>query len=149
MWKHIQESVDTHGATSHTLRHSYLTYAVGATTDFKTIQGISGHSDVFTLMNRYAHPQEEKKIELSEEMTKILTQKSDSSETLWVLICKGLRAVENPKSQILAKSKNIKKLWKPYKSRLPEEWSIADSNRWPPHCQCGALPAALMPLNGG
>ena len=82
MWKHIQESVDTHGATPHTLRHSYLTYAVGATTDFKTIQGISGHSDVFTLMNRYAHPQEDKKVELSEEMTKILTQKLDSSKTL-------------------------------------------------------------------
>lgn len=82
MWKHIQESVDTHGATPHTLRHSYLTYAVGATTDFKTIQGISGHSDVFTLMNRYAHPQENKKVELSEEMTKILTQKLDSSKPL-------------------------------------------------------------------
>ena len=74
MWKHINESLDMHGATPHILRHSYLTYAVGATTDFKTIQGISGHSDVFTLMNRYAHPQEEKKIELSEEMAKILTQ---------------------------------------------------------------------------
>ncbi len=82
MWKHILESVDMHGATPHTLRHSYLTYAVGATTDFKTIQGISGHSDVFTLMNRYAHPQENKKVELSEEMTKILTQKLDSRERL-------------------------------------------------------------------
>ena len=57
-----------------TLRHSYLTYAVGKTSDYKTIQGISGHSDVFTLMNRYAHPQEEKKIELSEEMSKILSE---------------------------------------------------------------------------
>ena len=46
-----------------------LTYAVGTTTDFKTIPGISGHSDVFPLMNRYAHPLEEKK-ELAEEMTK-------------------------------------------------------------------------------
>ena len=82
MWRHIQKSIDMHGATPHTLRHSYLTYAVGATTDFKTIQGISGHADVFTLMNRYAHPQEEKKIELSEEMTKILTQKLDSPKPL-------------------------------------------------------------------
>ena len=24
-------------------------------------------------------------------------------------------------------------------------WSIRDLNPWPPHCQCGALPAALMP----
>lgn len=82
MWRHILESIDMHGATPHVLRHSYLTYAVGATTDFKTIQGISGHSDVFTLMNRYAHPQEEKKIELSEEMTKILTQNAASPKTL-------------------------------------------------------------------
>ena len=82
MWKHILESIDMHGATPHILRHSYLTYAAGATTDFKTIQGISGHSDVFTLMNRYAHPQEEKKEKLSEEMAKILTQKSDSSKEL-------------------------------------------------------------------
>ncbi len=82
MWKRIQESVDMHGATPHTLRHSYLTYAVGATTDFKTIQGISGHSDVFTLMNRYAHPQEEKKVELAEEMTKILIQNAASPKTL-------------------------------------------------------------------
>ena len=26
-----------------------------------------------------------------------------------------------------------------------KKWSIGDSNPWPPHCQCGALPAALMP----
>ena len=82
MWRHILESVDMHGATPHVLRHSYLTYAVGATTDFKTIQGISGHSDVFTLMNRYAHPQEDKKVELAEEMTKILTQNAASPKTL-------------------------------------------------------------------
>ena len=79
MWWRIQKTVDMHGATPHTLRHSYLTYAVGTTTDFKTVQGISGHADVFTLMNRYAHPQEEKKVELSEEMSRILTEKLPSS----------------------------------------------------------------------
>ena len=82
MWRRINESINMHGATPHILRHSYLTYAVGATTDFKTIQGISGHSDVFTLMNRYAHPQEEKKVELSEEMAKILTQNVQRTQTL-------------------------------------------------------------------
>ena len=82
IWKHINESINMHGATPHTLRHSYLTYAVGATTDFKTIQGISGHSDVFTLMNRYAHPQETKKVELSEEMAKILTSNVQQSQSL-------------------------------------------------------------------
>lgn len=65
--------IDLHGATPHILRHSYLTYAVGATTDFKTIQGISGHADVFTLMNRYAHPQEDKVIELTNEIAEVLT----------------------------------------------------------------------------
>ena len=72
MWKRITTTIDMHGATPHTLRHSYLTYAVGATTDFKTIQGISGHADIFTLLNRYAHSQEDKVLELSEKMAQIL-----------------------------------------------------------------------------
>ena len=72
MWKRITTTIDMHGATPHVLRHSYLTYAVGATTDFKTIQGISGHADIFTLLNRYAHSQEEKILELSEKMSQIL-----------------------------------------------------------------------------
>ncbi len=36
--------------------------------------------------------------------------------------------------------------------RLPAypvfRWSISESNRWPPQCHCGALPAALMPRTG-
>ena len=31
------------------------------------------------------------------------------------------------------------------KHRLSLWWSIGDSNPWPPHCQCDALPTALMP----
>lgn len=73
MWYRINKTIDMHGATPHVLRHSYLTYAVGETNDFKTIQGISGHADIFTLLNRYAHPQEEKKKELSTQMEKLLT----------------------------------------------------------------------------
>lgn len=69
----IKKKIDLHGATLHVLRHSYLTYAVGETTDYKTVQGISGHADVFTLMNRYAHPQAGKVRELSENMHKILS----------------------------------------------------------------------------
>ena len=60
MMKRITDTIDMHGATAHILRHSYLTYAVGETSDFKTIQGISGHADLNTLINRYAHPQEDK-----------------------------------------------------------------------------------------
>lgn len=72
MWKRIRTTIELHGATPHVLRHSYLTYAVGATTDFKTIQGISGHSDIFTLLNTYAHSQDDKVLELSEKMAEIL-----------------------------------------------------------------------------
>ena len=31
---------------------------------------------------------------------------------------------------------------------LLSDWSIRDSNPWPPQCECGALPAALIPHNG-
>ena len=74
MWKRIRNTIDQHGATPHVLRRSYLTYAVGATTDFKTIQGISGHADVFTLLNTYAHSQDNKVLELSGKMSQILTK---------------------------------------------------------------------------
>ena len=70
----IKSTINLHGATAHILRHSYLTYAVGETTDFKTIQGISGHSDLGTLINRYAHPQEDKIRDLVEKMHKRLAQ---------------------------------------------------------------------------
>lgn len=69
MWERINKTIDMHGATPHILRHSYLTYAVGETTDFKTIQGISGHADLSTLLNTYAHPQEEKVRKLSQKMS--------------------------------------------------------------------------------
>ena len=36
MWRRISTTIDMHGATPHTLRHSYLTYAVGTKMDFKT-----------------------------------------------------------------------------------------------------------------
>lgn len=92
MWNRITKTVDLHGATPHTLRHSYLTYAAGLTSDIKTIQGISGHADAFTLLNRYAHPQEEKIDELSTEMSKLFTQKvvlSGTGESLVSQCSKG------------------------------------------------------------
>ena len=45
--------------------------------DTKTVQGISGHADLFTLLNRYAHPQEEKVKDLSETLALVLTQKAE------------------------------------------------------------------------
>lgn len=71
MWKRINK-INLYGATAHVLRHSYLTYAVGETTDYKTVQGISGHSDLGTLLNRYAHPQEAKVKALTQTMHKVL-----------------------------------------------------------------------------
>lgn len=72
MWSRINKTIDMHGATPHILRHSYLTYAVGLTTDYKTVQGISGHADMNTLLNRYAHIQQDKVEELSHSMHSFL-----------------------------------------------------------------------------
>ena len=38
---------------------------------------------------------------------------------------------------IARKARKIKELY----------WSIRDSNPWPPQCECGALPTALIPHN--
>lgn len=73
MMERIKSTINLHEATPHTLRHSYLTYAVGETTDYKTLQGISGHSDLGTLMNRYAHPQQDKIQKLVESIHQRLT----------------------------------------------------------------------------
>ena len=81
VWNRIKKTINLHGATPHILRHSYLTYAVGSTTDYKTVQGISGHSDLFTLVNRYAHPQETKVIDLTNEIAGILTNKLPNQES--------------------------------------------------------------------
>ena len=73
MWNRINKTIDMHGATPHSLRHSYLTYAVGLTTDYKTVQGLSGHADMNTLLNRYAHIQKDKVEELSHTMHSFLS----------------------------------------------------------------------------
>ena len=72
MWRRINKQINLYGATAHVLRHSYLTYAVGETTDYKTVQGISGHADLGTLLNRYAHPQQAKVKALSQTMHNML-----------------------------------------------------------------------------
>lgn len=73
MWSRINKTIDMHNATPHILRHSYLTYAVGLTTDYKTVQGLSGHADMNTLLNRYAHIQQDKVEELSQSMHSFLS----------------------------------------------------------------------------
>ena len=72
MWERINKTINMHGATPHVLRHSYLTYAVGETTDYKSVQGISGHADLNTLLNTYAHPQATKVKQLTDSMSRSL-----------------------------------------------------------------------------
>lgn len=73
MWRRINKCIDMHKATPHVLRHSFITYAVGESNDYKTVQGLSGHADMNTLLNRYAHPQEAKMKMLSQKINQILT----------------------------------------------------------------------------
>ncbi len=59
MWNRIIKQVDMHGATLHTLRHSFLTMASNSGIEPKTIQALAGHADVSITMNRYVHAQVE------------------------------------------------------------------------------------------
>ena len=50
-------------------------------------------------------------------------------------------------TNVLITSVTTSQFWspaKPVKSRVCD-WSIRDSNPWPPQCECGALPTALIP----
>ena len=61
-WERICRTINMHGATAHVLRHTYITMAA-AHLDIKTLQTITGHSDISTTMNRYAHGREDKIIQ--------------------------------------------------------------------------------------
>ena len=51
----INQKIDLYGATPHVFRHSYISALAEAGVDLKTIQQISGHSNVSTTMGIYAH----------------------------------------------------------------------------------------------
>ena len=59
-WNRIKKAVDLHSATAHVFKHSYLTCAVGESSDNKSLQKIAGHADIRMTMNRYVHAQPEK-----------------------------------------------------------------------------------------
>lgn len=59
----IERTIDMHGATAHIFRHSYATMLNDTGASPKTIQGIIGHADISTTMNRYVHGVEEKAVE--------------------------------------------------------------------------------------
>lgn len=56
LWKHINNTVDLHGATPHVLRHTYLTRLASLKDiDPKTVQALAGHGDFQITMNTYVH----------------------------------------------------------------------------------------------
>lgn len=63
MWQRIGRTIDLHGATPHTFRHTYITLAASSGIDVKTLQSIAGHSDIKMTMERYAHKRDEKIVE--------------------------------------------------------------------------------------
>ena len=63
MWQRISRTIDLHGATPHTFRHTYITLAASSGIDVKTLQSIAGHSDIKMTMERYAHKRDEKIVE--------------------------------------------------------------------------------------
>lgn len=58
-WDRIGVQIELYGATSHILRHTFLTLLAGEGIDPKTIQAIAGHGDIAITMNRYVHAQNE------------------------------------------------------------------------------------------
>ena len=54
MFNKIKKTVDLHGATPHSFRHTFITAAAGRL-DPKQLQEIAGHSKCDITMNRYAH----------------------------------------------------------------------------------------------
>jgi len=59
----IERKIDMHGATAHIFRHSYATMLNATGASPKTIQGIIGHADISTTMNRYVHSDKEQEVE--------------------------------------------------------------------------------------
>jgi len=55
MWRRIGRTIDLHGATPHTFRHTFISTAIGAGVDPTTVQGVAGHSTVAITMNIYSH----------------------------------------------------------------------------------------------
>lgn len=77
-WERINKQIDLHGATLHSLRHTYITLA-SSETDIKTLQGVAGHSTVTMTMDKYAHTQTSKVLELGRKMDSIYS--SDGHRT--------------------------------------------------------------------
>ncbi|MBR2824585.1 MAG: site-specific integrase [Clostridia bacterium] len=79
-WERITKQIDLHGATLHSLRHTYITLA-STETDIKTLQGVAGHSTVTMTMDRYAHTQTNKVLELGRKMDSIYSSDGHGTDT--------------------------------------------------------------------
>ena len=59
----VAAACDIHGATFHTLRHTFATRAIEFDFDPKSLSEILGHANVNITLNRYVHPSMEFKCE--------------------------------------------------------------------------------------
>lgn len=59
LFDRIEKKLNLFGATPHVFRHSYITVMAKTDIDLKTIQRISGHSNISTTLNIYTHTREE------------------------------------------------------------------------------------------
>ena len=72
LYKSISGKINLYGATPHVFRHSYITTLAKADIDLKTIQRISGHSNITTTLNIYTHTREEEIQEAGAKIGKLL-----------------------------------------------------------------------------
>ena len=58
-WERIGRTINLHNATTHILRHTFITLVASTGIDVKTLQSIAGHADISTTLNRYSHSRTE------------------------------------------------------------------------------------------
>ena len=63
------ETIDLHGATPHVFRHTYISIAVAAGVDPKTVQAIAGHADIEITLEVYAHVRQKSVEEAGEKIS--------------------------------------------------------------------------------
>ena len=72
LMRRLKKRVNLHGATTHVLRHPYLTMLAGEGVDLKTLQTIAGHANIQTTMDIYVSPRTDKITAAGETMDKLL-----------------------------------------------------------------------------
>ena len=98
-----------------------------------TKDDISGHADVFTLVNRYAHPQEYKVIDLTNEIADVLTGKLQESHSLSPLFFNALKAIDSSKSCNFDPSSNKRKTPKAWFLKSRGVGGISRTRTYDPH----------------